>query len=55
MPLALPPQNEANESADQSVKKTEAEAPIQETKNIMGAINDFLAKFSSIPISKKVS
>ena len=57
MPVDLPPQNEASESADQadqSVKTTEAAPPIQETKNIMESINDFLAKFSSIPISEKL-
>jgi type IV pilus assembly protein PilC len=54
MPVDLPPQNESDESANQPVKTAEATPPAPETKNIMGAINDFLAKFSSIPISEKL-
>lgn len=49
MPINLSLQNEPS---DQSIKKTAA-APSQ-AKNIMGAINRFLGKFSPIPISEKL-
>ncbi|MDD4271357.1 MAG: type II secretion system F family protein [Patescibacteria group bacterium] len=58
MSVNLPPQNEP---ADQPVNQPEkiataapADEPIQKPKNIMGSINGFLAKFSSIPISEKL-
>jgi len=51
MPVNLPPQNEP---ADQPVKTVESAPPQNQTKNIMGAINGFLAKLSSIPISEKL-
>lgn len=58
MTVTLPPQNEP---ANQSVKTAETarpieqkEEPIRQEKNIMEAINSFLGKFSSIPISEKL-
>lgn len=57
MPVDLPPQNESGESANQAnqpAKTAEIAPPTEETKNIMGAINNFLIKFSSVPISEKL-
>ncbi|MFA6306313.1 MAG: type II secretion system F family protein [Patescibacteria group bacterium] len=58
MTVILP---EQNEPADQPEKTAETapptsreEKPIGQKKNIMGAINHFLEKFSSIPISEKL-
>lgn len=43
-----------NQPENQPEKPAEAKAPANKTNNIMGAINGFLAKFSSIPISEKL-
>ena len=51
MPVILPPQNEP---ANQSEKTAGATPPTDRTKNIMGRVNRFLKKFSSIPISEKL-
>ncbi|MFH1582779.1 MAG: type II secretion system F family protein [Candidatus Falkowbacteria bacterium] len=51
MPVNLPLQNEP---ANQPGKTAENTSPQNSAKNIMGAINGFLAKFSSIPISEKL-
>lgn len=51
MPVNLPLQNEP---ANQPVKPAETAPPQNQAKNIMGAINGFLGKLSSIPISEKL-
>jgi len=43
-----------NESGNQAEKITETTPPVKQTKNIMEKINNFLQKFSSIPISEKL-
>jgi len=51
MPINLPPQNELENQADKPAENT---PPQKSAKNIMVAINSFLTKFSSIPISEKL-
>ncbi|MFH0956004.1 MAG: type II secretion system F family protein [Candidatus Falkowbacteria bacterium] len=51
MTVILPPQNEP---VNQPEKTPETAPPTGRKKNIMGEINRFLEKFSSIPISEKL-
>jgi len=51
MPINLPQQNEPE---NQQEKPAETKSPIEPAKNMMGAINGFLEKFSTIPISEKL-
>jgi len=51
MPINLPPQNESKNQAEKTAATT---PPIDRLKNRLSAINGFLEKFSSIPISEKL-